>query len=220
MRFVIEGEPRDIDLEMVIIAGYTGRDHDQVMHHIEELAEIGIKPPPHVPMFWRYPPWLAMNTDAAIVASNGTSGEAELLLVVDGDEMFVSLGSDHTDRGAEAVDIEMSKGICPKMCAREAWPVASIGDRWGDLVLRSFVDEGNGEMLYQDGPCSSLVPPLELLGKLPFERPRRFVMLTGTVPVIGGVRPARSFRGELHDPHTGRVITLPYRIQPLAPVPA
>ena len=34
--------------------------------------------------------------------------------------------------------------------------------------------------------------------------PERFAMLTGTVPVEGGVRPASQFRGELHDPATGR----------------
>ncbi|MEO8693687.1 MAG: DUF2848 family protein [Acidimicrobiales bacterium] len=216
MRFLIDGKPRDIDLEMVIVAGYTARDRAAVMHHIDELAAIGIPPPPTVPMYWKFPPWLAMNTDRMVVVGTETSGEAELLLIADGDELFVSVASDHTDRAAEAIDIAMSKGICPKMCAREAWPVASIDGRWSELELRSYIGTDEGEVLYQKGPCSSLVSPPELLANLPFARPTRFAMLTGTVPVEGGVRPASHFRGELHDPATGRSITLSYHIDALS----
>jgi len=216
MQFLIDGAPREIDLEMVIVAGYTARDRAAVMHHIDELAAIGIPPPPSVPMYWKFPPWLAMNTDRMVVVGGETSGEAEVLLIADGDELFVSLASDHTDRAAEAIDIAMSKGICPKMCANEAWPVASIDGRWGELELRSYIGNDDGEVLYQKGACSSLVSPPELLANLPFARPRRFAMLTGTVPVEGGVRPASYFRGELHDPASGRSITLSYRIDALS----
>ena len=215
MQFLIDGAVREIDLEMVIVAGYTARDRAAVMHHIDELAAIGIPPPPTVPMYWKFPPWLAMNTERMVVVGDETSGEAEVLLIADGDEIFVSLASDHTDRAAEAIDIAMSKGICPKMCAREAWPVASIGERWGELELRSYIGTDDGEVLYQKGACSSLVSPPELLANLPFARPRCFAMLTGTVPVEGGVRPASSFRGELHDHATGRTITLSYSIDAL-----
>jgi hypothetical protein len=216
MQFLIDGAPRELDLEMVIVAGYTARDRAAVMHHIDELAAIGIPPPPSVPMYWKFPPWLAMNTDRMVVVGGETSGEAEVLLIADGDELFVSLASDHTDRAAEAIDIAMSKGICPKMCAHEAWPVASIDGRWGELELRSYIGTDDGEVLYQQGACSSLVSPPELLENLPFARPRRFAMLTGTVPVEGGVRPASYFRGELHDPATGRSIALSYRIDALS----
>ena len=91
----------------------------------------------------------------------------------------------------------------------------SIGGRWGELELRSYIGTDDDEVLYQKGPCSSLVSPPELLTNLPFARPRRFAMLTGTVPVEGGVRPASHFRGELHDPATDRTITLSYRIDAL-----
>jgi hypothetical protein len=216
MQFLIEGNPREFAHEMVIVAGYTARDRASVMHHIDELAAIGIPPPPMVPMYWKFPPWLLMSEERMVVVGAETSGEAEVLLIVDGDELFVSLASDHTDRAAEAIDIGMSKGICPKMCAREAWPATSIGDRWGELELRSFIADGDDcEVPYQSGKCSSLVSPLELLANLPFARPRCFVMLTGTVPVEGGVRPAARFRAELHDLATGRSIAFGYRIHAL-----
>lgn len=215
MELLVDGERRRVDIEMIVVAGYTGRDRAAVMHHIDELAEIGVPPPPRVPMYWKFPPWLAMQDDQMVVVGEHTSGEAELLLVVDGDEVLVSLASDHTDRAAEAVDIALSKAICPKMVARHAWTAASIGDRWGDLELHSRVEIGGAEVTYQGGPCSSLTPPLDLLAGMPFARQRRFAMLTGTVPVKGDIRPADRFIGELRDPATGRTITLDYRISVL-----
>jgi hypothetical protein len=208
----VDGTPRDFPIEAVIVAGYTGRDRAAVMHHIEELAEIGIPPPASVPFYWRFPPWLGMQLDTMVVVGAETSGETELCLVVDGDELFVTLASDHTDRAAEAIDIGMSKAICPKVIGREAWSVGSVEGRWGELVLRSWIVEDGGEVLYQEGECSSLVPPLELLDGIPFERPRCFALTTGTVPAIGGIRPASRFRGELHDPASDRRLHIDYRI--------
>lgn len=208
----IDGTPREFALEAMIVAGYTGRDREAVLHHIHELEEIGVAPPPYVPFYWRFPPWLAMTTDRVVVAGANTSGEAELCLLVDGDEMFVTVGSDHTDRSAEAIDVGMSKAICPKPIGGSAFQVAAIGDRWSELVLRSWLVEDGDERLYQEGVCANLVPPLELLAGMPFERPRCFSLFTGTVPAIGGVRPGSRFRAELFDPQNDASVSLSYDI--------
>ncbi len=110
-----------------------------------------------MPFYWRFPGWLASTSGRVDVAGSGTSGEAELVLLVDGDEILVTVGSDHTDRRAEAIDIGLSKAICPKPVGRTAWRAEDIGDRWGELVLRSWITEGGVEVAYQEGPCSSLV---------------------------------------------------------------
>jgi hypothetical protein len=158
------------------------------------------------------PPHLATTSGRITVVGGGSSGEAEVCLVVDGDETFVSLASDHTDRQAESIDIGLSKAICPKPLAAEGWPIADVDGRWDELVLRSWIVEGNGEVRYQEGPCSSLVPPPELLAGIPFARPRAFMLLTGTVPVLGGIRPSARFRAELHDPRRRRSIHLGYDV--------
>ena len=124
MRWRVGTATRDVELEAVIIAGYTGRDRAAVQHHIDELAAIGVPPPPSFPAYWLQPPWLAMSSDEIVVVGERTSGEAELALVGDGDDLFVTLASDHTDRAAEAIDVELSKAICPVPVAAEAWPLA------------------------------------------------------------------------------------------------
>jgi hypothetical protein len=215
MKFDIDGTVRDVALDAVVIAGYTGRDRDAVQHHIDELAAIGVPPPASVPAYWLLPGWLASQEDVVVVTGTGSSGEAEVCLVIDGDETFVSLASDHTDRNAEATDIGLSKAICPKPVAGSAWPVASVEGRWDELVLRSWITIDGEEVLYQEGTCDSLVPPPELRAGYPGTPPKRFVMLTGTMPVIGEIRPAAHFRAELSDPATGRSITLDYDIRAL-----
>jgi hypothetical protein len=221
MQFSVDGGELDIDLDAVIIAGYTGRDRAKVQHHIDELAAIGVPPPASFPAYWLQPPWLATSSSTVVVTGANTSGEAELALVGDGDDLYVTLASDHTDRAAEAIDIELSKAICPVPVAGDAWPIADVDGHWDDLVLRSWIvelensDGADAEVLYQDDACSSLVPPLDLLAGLPHARPHRFLMLTGTVPVRGDIRPARRFRAELHDPHRDRSIQLTYDIESL-----
>jgi hypothetical protein len=221
MRFTVDGAELDIDPDAVIIAGYTGRDRAKVQHHIDELAAIGVPPPASFPAYWLQPPWLATSSSTVVVTGANTSGEAELALVGDGDDLYVTLASDHTDRAAEAIDIELSKAVCPVPVAAEAWAIADVDGHWDDLVLRSWIveldgDDSGDEVLYQDDVCASLVPPLDLLAGLPHARPHRFVMLTGTVPVRGDIRAARRFRAELHDPHRDRSIHLAYDIESLS----
>ncbi|HMG42718.1 MAG TPA: DUF2848 family protein [Acidimicrobiales bacterium] len=199
-------------LEAVVVAGYTGRDRAAVDEHIAELAAMGVAPPATVPAYWGFPPWIASQSDRVTVVGDGTSGEVEPCLVVDGDDVYLTVASDHTDRAVEAVDIGLSKHVCPKVIGREAWPLAEVADRLDRLELRSWVD---GDVLYQDGTTAALVDPRELLVGLPFPRPRCFALLGGTVPTIGGLRPAARFRGELRDPATGACLTVAYDVDVL-----
>jgi hypothetical protein len=207
---------RDVGLAAVVVAGYTGRDRAQVQHHIDELAVLGVPPPVTFPTYWVLPPWLATADPTVVVAGDRTSGEAELCLVVDGADLFVTLASDHTDRAVEAIDVELSKAICPVPIAEQAWPADDVDGHWDDLVLRSWIVEDGREVAYQDATCAALVPALDLLAGLPQRPFGSFALLTGTVPVLGGIRPSTRFRAELHDPVRQRSIELAYDVAPLA----
>ena len=210
MRLSIDGVERVFTPEVLVVIGYAGRDRAAVEHHIDELAELGVPRPASIPLFIVYPPGLIAQTPSIDIAGSNTSGEAEIVVVVDGDEAFVTLGSDHTDRILEAVDIVASKGVCPKPVAMSGWSAADVGDRWDDLVLRSRID---GDVLYQDGSAAANLHPLELVAAIPWAArpPDCFVAFTGTVPVIGGIRPSTGFRAELSGPGLPP-IELSYRV--------
>ena len=173
MRLEIEGRERVFEPAVLVVIGYAGRDRAAVEVHIDELAELGVPRPASIPLYMAFPPWLISQAPSISVAGADTSGEAELVVVVDGGDMFVTLGSDHTDRVLEAVDIVASKGICPKPVANTAWAASSIGDRWDDLTLRSSIDGG---VVYQDGPVAANLPPSGVGGG--------HSVVTGATPVL------------------------------------
>ncbi|MYE44202.1 MAG: DUF2848 domain-containing protein [Acidobacteria bacterium] len=211
MRLSVDGVERAFTPDVLVVIGYAGRDRAAVEHHIDELAELGVPRPASIPLFMVFPPWLISQAPSIAVAGSGSSGEAEIVVVVDGDETFVTLGSDHTDRALEEVDIVASKAVCPKPVATSGWPAAAVGDRWEDLTLRSRIDGG---VVYQDGSAAGNLPPLELVAAIPWAGPRPgcFAAFTGTVPVIGGIRPSTGFSAELSGPGL-EPVELSYRVE-------
>lgn len=132
----------------LLVIGYAGRDQASVQHHIDELAAIGIAPPPHVPMVYELSPGLITYERIVRVPGTRTSGEVEPVLVRAGGVWHLALGSDHTDRDLEADDIKNSKAVCPKPVSRTAICLVcdpSIGgcDRGDELDRRRRVPAGH-----------------------------------------------------------------------------
>ncbi len=214
MHFKLQPTGADISLEpeVLIVAGYTGRDHGEVLAHIRELAEHGIEPPEAVPCFYPLSPSLLVQGEHLVTASEETSGEAEVALLVAGDEVYVTVASDHTDRAAERIDVALSKATCQKVLAEEAWRLSDVLDHWDSLRLRSWIGEERDD-LYQDGSTEALLSPTDILGAIPWKsRAQSFVVLCGTVPAIGGLRGGSVFRAELSDRQTDASLALRYRI--------
>ena len=69
------------EVEQVLLLGYTGRDRAGVRQHIEELAKLGVAPPPRVPMIYTVSPALLTTARSISVRSNKTAGEVEMYLV-------------------------------------------------------------------------------------------------------------------------------------------
>jgi 4-hydroxyphenylacetate 3-monooxygenase len=168
-----------------IIAGYTGRDRDSVQAHIDELANIGIAPPPTVPMFYQIPRELLTSDDGIEVGGAATSGEVEPVLVRLDGGLFLGVGSDHTDREVEKRDIAESKASAPKPVSRTLVPFADVEEQWDDIELSCLLD---GD-LYQHGYLKELTHPRDLLREMVARgddlRPGD-AMFCGTMPLITG----------------------------------
>lgn len=214
----VDGTVRSISPQVLIVAGYTGADRVAVQHHIDELAAEGVAPPPRVPMYWSMPVSLLSQDTTIDMPSAATSGEIELALVVTGDEVLVAAGSDHTCRAAEAIDIRLSKLICPTPLSATAWRWADVADHWADLHLESTIDVDGRRETYQSAPAGGNRSPDDLLAGIPWNggQAESFVLLCGTVPTIGGIRSADRFSGSITDPRSRRALTLCYEIRPVA----
>ncbi len=226
LEFRIESSqtPRDLSVvvDHVILGGWSGRDKAALEKHMVELEAHGVPRPPTTPAF--YPVSVDRLTlgDAVQVSGPHSSGEVEFFVVSTGGGLFVGLGSDQTDRKLEAHSITLSKQICDKVLAPGLWPIAELAPHWDSLRLRAWAGFDDGEALYQEGLLAEMLRPEEL-----FEAcfgageslPPGTLMFSGTIPAIGGIRPARSFRMELQDPVLQRSLSHAYEIEVL-PVPA
>ena len=199
-----------MEFSNVVIAGWTGRDEAQLKKHIMELAEIGVKPPKTTPIFYRVAVSLITYANAIQVSGPDTSGEVEFVLLSKPDGMYVTVGSDHTDRKAETIGVSLSKQLCEKPIAKDAWRYDEVKPHWDKLVLRSWADG----TLYQEGPVTAMRSPEDLLSRHG-HIPAGWAMFCGTLAAKGGIRPADVFRMELDDPIKKRKLTHEYRIHVL-----
>lgn len=214
VEFRIAGSPNPIDIQDLVIAGWTGRDSVAVERHISELEAIGVARPQATPVFYRVGKNLLSTADCHDVMGAGSTGEVETVLISISEGIFIGVGSDHTDRQVERYDVAVSKQMCPKPIGPELWALSDVHSHWDQLQLRSWVTCSGTRRLYQEGRMVSILPPLELIRE--YEKCDEglkpgTVMFTGTLPVIGELSGGELFEMELHDPVGGRRLTHEYR---------
>ena len=211
--FSLDGSDLPISITTLVIAGWAGRDAAAVQHHIDELAALGVKPPRETPLFYRVGASL-LTTHAAIeVAGTGSTGEAEAVLIGHPGGMLVGVGSDHTDRLAEAAGVTWSKQMCPKPVSASLWRYADVAPHWDRLELSSRVLQGGVWRDYQRGAMTGLLHPDDLLARHPL--PVSAAMYCGTMPAIAPISFADAFEATLTDPVLGRKLVCQYAIAAL-----
>ncbi|WP_442783769.1 DUF2848 domain-containing protein [Collimonas fungivorans] len=208
----------DADIHTLIVAGWAGRDHAAIEHHIEELAALGISRPSAVPLYYRIASNQLTQAGQVQVVGPDSSGEVETFVFAAGGELYVSIASDHTDRKLEAHSVALSKQACVKPVATGAWRLAEVAEYWDELVIRSYIEENGETVLYQEGPLASLRTPQDLIAGYTNGAamlPAGSGMTCGTVAAIGGIRPAQSFTMELFDPRRQRTLRHSYQVEVL-----
>jgi hypothetical protein len=211
----------EIDVQELIIAGWAGREQAGIDEHIEELKVIGVTPPSSTPLFYRVSADQLTTAETVQVLGGESSGEVEVVLIGTEQGTFVGIGSDHTDREAEAWSVAHSKQVCAKPVSRQVWTLESVIDHWDELKISSYATFDGKEVLYQTGGVTGLLHPKDLLQRFGLDEPKLApgqAMLCGTLPVIGGVRPSEAFRMVFEDPVTGRKIEHFYHTKTLSVV--
>lgn len=212
------GEQREVRIDDLVIAGWTGRDVEALEKHIKELEDVGVPRPSSVPCFYR------VGAENLTVASElqflgeTSSGEVEFVLIGTGEGTLIGVGSDHTDRQVETYSVPVSKQMCAKPVSEAVWRYEDVADHFDELILRSWATEKGEKKLYQEGPVTAMRPPAELIGLyLPDAAalPAGMAMYCGTLAAIGGIRPAERFDVEIEDPVLKRKIAHGYSVNPL-----
>lgn len=206
-----------VAIDHLIIAGWAGRNAAAIEHHIEELAALGIPRPSTTPVYYRVAAATLTQTESLTVLGPDSSGEVEPIIVSLADGLWVGIGSDHTDRKAEAVGIALSKQLCGKPVGRDLWSYDEVEPHWDQLILRSFAGIDGARVLYQEGPLTALRTPRDLIRThtTTDTLPPGTAMFCGTPGTIGGIRPGTRFEMELEDPVLHRTLRHAYDIKVL-----
>lgn len=211
----LDGKEIRFAYDRLLMAGYAGRNQEEVRAHIEELKQHGVPAPDRTPTLFMCDPLLLTTGEEVPVLGDATSGEAEFVLFLGGEEVLVGVGSDHTDRELEKTDIPRAKQLCRKVVSRQVWRLRDVRDRWDDLILRAWVGEAGPEVLYQEAPLAALMTPESLVEYVESRvagGPGRMVLYSGTVSIRGGkFLSLPYFKVQLEDPRTGRCLEAAYR---------
>jgi len=219
MNFQVEGKGSSLRFEpqALIIAGFTGRSRAKVQEHIDEMRAHGVPIPGAVPTFYPVPQSLATTARAIEVATVESSGEVEPVLIAQGDKWYITLGSDHTARDEEKIDIATSKAACPKILCTDVWLYEEVRPHWDKLELLSWAFENGVRTPYQHGTCADIMKLDELVAELQrrvHSMPRDFIMCMGTLPLIPGkFIYSNRYEFELKDPVLNRAFTLGYDVR-------
>jgi|SRR6185312_15192090 len=165
--------------------GSATREKKSADAHQEEVADIGVKiafdrPAPRI-----YPmdTPIVTTADRIGVLNDQTSGEVEIVLVV-ADDLYIGVGSDHTDRILEKTSILWSKQACANVTAPELWRFSEIEAHWDSCRLTMEYD---GKP-YQDVAAGVFLPPrriLEILKERLLKMPDRdFLVFCGTYATV------------------------------------
>jgi hypothetical protein len=145
-----------------------------------------------------------------------TSGEVEIVTYVDVDgELYVSVGSDHTDRELESIDIPWSKQVCPSIVAPRFWRWRDVAEVWDETEIASEVSDSFGRMQpYQRASVREFMSPPEMVAGL--ERKLRrvvrpYLFWSGTVVSLASeLEYGGRFTIRLHNPRLGWTIEHTY----------
>jgi hypothetical protein len=209
----------EFPISRVYNLGFTMRDHKKMQAHLDEVGREGVHVPfrDNPPHIMPISPWATLTEGEITVQSGKTSGEVEIVTLARGDEVYVGVGSDHTDRSLEAINIPWSKQVAPDVMAPVVWRWEEVSPQWDEVLLECYITEEGREKLYQRAGVAEFWTPIEmrdsLRGRIRPVTSGFVVLFSGTVVTAEGkLSYARDWRISMIDPVLDRRIDHAYRV--------
>ncbi|MGI5949296.1 DUF2848 family protein [Peptoniphilus sp.] len=219
LNFICNDEKLEFNYDKCFAIGYAGRNIEKTKEHIDELErDLGVKPPKFIPTIFECSKEIVTQDSDLKFVGERTSGECEYVILLAEDEIYITVGSDHTDRDLESVNIFKSKQVCLKPLAKEAWKYDEVKDHWDDIKLNSYTTVDGKEVLYQEGTLGDILPVEKILSELEkrIGDVKNSVIFSGTVPTKDGFVFGDDFRAELIDEILNRKIEFKYYVNVIA----
>lgn len=215
-----EKRPIAFPLERIYHLGFTVKDPAVMKKHMEEIQKEGIPfedAGGGEPSIFQMSDWTATTASDITVQGPKTSGEVEFVSLVKGQQFFITVGSDQTDRDLERISVPWAKQVCQDVICPTVWPMDDLADHWDQLILESEVQVGQKTIPYQRNVVGVFMHPREMvdfiLAKVPAARDRGIVLYSGTLPTLHGkIEYGDSWTIRLIDPVLNRKLEHTYKV--------
>lgn len=206
-------EELSIKPDHVYVVGYSGSNKEKTMEHIKELEEkLGVAPPDKIPTIFEVSRELVTQEKDLVFVDDQTSGEAEYIIIKKDGNLYIGLGSDHSDRKLEADSVPKAKQICLKPVSKELWKYEDIKEHFKEIELNA---EQDGKP-YQKGTLADILSLEEILSileeRLGEGATENSIVFSGTVPLVDDYVYGKNFSMELVDHQLNRSITFDYDV--------
>lgn len=206
----------------MVLTGRTSRDPKEVKKHLDELRKAGanLSESKEVVVYHeKVPERITIGERFEVLEGSKTSGEVEYVLLLDKGNIYVGLGSDHTDRELVNYSSTVAKQIYPTVIAPNIWRFEDVQDNWDEIIMRSWVFENGKRELYQEGKLGEMLRPEDIMEKVRAKVSGDMdgmIILGGTFATIKGeISFSSTFEMELFDPHFKRSIKHFYSAEPM-----
>ena len=207
-------------VEKMVNAGRTARDIEDTKKHLEELRKGGANLSDEIPVVHpKIKDRITTGHEIEVLPNSRTSGEVEYVLLMQGDEIYVTVGSDHSDRELQKHDGTLAKQVCPNLLSPILWRYEEVKSRWDELMMRSWVWEDGQRVLYQEDKLDKMMTPEDVIQEV---RSRAegsmdgMVIYAGTFPTLSGELSFTTyFEMEIADETSGSKIYHDYHIEPI-----
>lgn len=181
--------------------------------HIEELAAVGIPPSKHIPTLYAVGAHLLTTDDHIQVHADKTGGEVEFVLIWHCGEIYVTVGSDHTDFWLEQYSSPKAKNVCQNVISPRVWCLHDIKEHFSQLILESEVRFDGKWRLYQREQAGALLGPGYWIDRLAsrVETTEGLVFFSGTISALDGIVSGDAYRIRMIDPILDRTLAHEYR---------
>lgn len=189
---------------------------------MEEVEKIGIRRPDpgKPPIIFPISTWATIFDTECQVQYPRSSGEVEIVTIDAGGDIYVTVGSDHTDRKLEICSIPWSKQVAPNVVATTLWPWEEVKDHWNEVTMECWVVDNGEDVLYQRAGVKEFWSPVQMRdsvrGRIT-EYPGDLVLFSGTVVTEDEkFRYVRDWTISMIDPVLDRRIDHTYQVAVLA----
>lgn len=216
LHLTVEGEKAiDVEVKKVFNGGYAGRNQELVRAHIEELGKLGVPAPSASPTLYPISDYLATTSDSVQVQNAESSGEVEYVLIYHQGKIYVTAGSDQSDRKLETINVPKCKQAAPNILAPIVWDFDEVKDHFADIKIECYVEKNNNWIPYQLGKLGDLMQPSEWADNF-----KKYsvnadgnIFFSGTINTVSkDLFFANKYRFALIDEKLGRKITHEYSV--------